>query len=82
MFVPFHAAAMLALESNRVIGLRLAKIAKGGTAAFEEAHLMISEKISAAHEATETLMTGGTTAAVISRYHEHVVRNAGRLSQS
>jgi hypothetical protein len=41
------------LESNRVIALRLAKIARGGTAAFDEAQLMITEKIRAAHEATE-----------------------------
>jgi hypothetical protein len=79
MFFPFHAATMLAFESNRVIALRLAKIAWGGTAAFDEAQLMITEKIRAAHEATETLMTGGTTAAVISRYHEHVTGNVGRL---
>src|SRR3954452_2328682 len=66
-------------SKNRVIALRLAKIARCGTAAFDEAQLMITEKIRAAHEATETLMTGGTTAAVISRYHEHVTGNVGRL---
>jgi len=79
MFFPFHAATMLALESNRVIGLRLAKIARGGSAGFEEAQLMVSEKIRAGIEAAETLVTGGTPSAVISRYQEHVTANTGRL---
>jgi hypothetical protein len=78
---PFHATMMLAFQSNRVIGLRLAKIAYGGTAAFDEPQLMGSEKIRAFAEATETLMTGGTTAAVLSCYQEHVTANVGRLSR-
>jgi hypothetical protein len=81
MFFPFDSAVMLALESNRVIGLRLTKLAAGGVEAFEEAHLIISEKIGAAAEATSTLMTGGTTAAVINRYQEHVAANVSRLSR-
>jgi hypothetical protein len=54
MFFPFDSAVMLALESNRVIGLRLTKLAAGGVEAFEEAHLIISEKIGAAAEATSS----------------------------
>jgi hypothetical protein len=41
---------------------------------------MVSEKIGAATEATFTFMTGGTTAAVINRYQEHVAANVSRLS--
>jgi hypothetical protein len=81
MFFPPSAAVTLALDSNRVIGLRLTKLAAGGFEAFEEAHLMLSEKIGAAAEATFTPMTGGTTAAVINRYQEHVAANVSRLSR-
>jgi hypothetical protein len=35
---------MLALESNRVIGLRLAKLMRGGKGAQREAERMVSEK--------------------------------------
>ena len=42
---------------------------------------MVSEKIGAATEATFTFMTGGTTAAVINRYQEHVAANVSRLSR-
>ena len=75
------APVRLAPDSNRVIGFRLTKLAAGGVEAFEEAHLMVSEKICAATEATFTFMTGGTTAAVINRYQEHVAANVNRLSR-
>jgi hypothetical protein len=39
---------MLGLESNRVIGLRIAKLMRGGKAAQREAQLMVSEKMLAA----------------------------------
>src|SRR5262245_50529620 len=39
---------MLGLESNRVIGLRIAKLMRGGKAAQREAQRMISEKMLAA----------------------------------
>ncbi|MEA2840558.1 MAG: hypothetical protein QOF41_1888 [Methylobacteriaceae bacterium] len=81
MFFPFHSATMLAIESTRVIGLRMTKIAGGGTAALDETQLMVGEKIRAGVEAMETLISGGTTAAVLSRYHEHVSANVGRLSR-
>ena len=81
MFFPLSSAVRLALDSNRVIGLRLTKLAAGGVEAFEEAHLMVSEKIGAAAEAASTLMAGGTTAAVINRYQQHVAANVSRLSR-
>jgi hypothetical protein len=81
MFFPFHSATMLAIDSTRVIGLRLAKIAGGATEAIDETQLMVSEKVRAGVEAMETLISGGTTAAVLNHYQEHVTANVGRLSR-
>ncbi|MEO8811645.1 MAG: hypothetical protein ABI376_01880, partial [Caulobacteraceae bacterium] len=54
--------ARLGLESQSVIGLRMAKAAWGGPAARKEAELMISEKTQAAIEAqglfATSLMSG------------------------
>jgi hypothetical protein len=73
---PFYSAAMLALESNHVIALRLVKLAFGGAAAHWEANLMITEKIDAAIETSYSL----NVSAVIARYREYVRANASRLS--
>ncbi len=43
----WFALTMLAIESNEVVGLRLAKLITGGDAAWYEADLMVSEKITA-----------------------------------
>ncbi|MGY2049331.1 hypothetical protein [Methylobacterium sp. JK268] len=80
MLPPWHAAAMLAIESQTVIALRLVALAAGGASARAEAERMITEKIGAAVEAADTLLTGGTPDAVIARYREHVRANADRLS--
>ena len=47
---PWYSTAMLALEANHVIALRLSKLAFGGLEARSEAKLMITEKIDAAVE--------------------------------
>ena len=73
---PWYSAAMLALESNHVIALRLMKLAFGGSAAHWEANLMITEKIDAAIETSYNL----NVSAVIARYREYVLANARRLS--
>ena len=73
------AFAMLALEAQKVIELRLVKLAWGGPDACDEAHLMVSEKISAAVEAAGTLMMGGSFETVVARYREHVAGNTERL---
>ncbi len=75
-----HVAA-LALESNRVIALRLAKLSAGGYPARAEAGRMVSEKISAAGDAGVTMMTGGSSAKVIARYRKRVSANSKRLSR-
>jgi hypothetical protein len=70
---------MLALESGRVIHLRLAKMAFGGLEACDEAFLMVREKLEAAREAQITMMSGGSPAAIVGRYREHVASNKERL---
>jgi hypothetical protein len=77
---PWYSAAMLALEANHVIALRLSKLAFGGAEAHSEAKLMITEKIDAAVEAGYNLLRNGDILAVVTRYREHVSANANRLS--
>lgn len=55
----FIDAAFLALESHQVIGLRLMKLAQGGTAANTEAVQMVEEKICAMAKAT-SMMTAAS----------------------
>jgi hypothetical protein len=52
-------AAFLGMETQRVVGLRLMKLAAGGAAAQTEAQLMVTEKVAAFAEAATTLATGG-----------------------
>ena len=72
---------MLALESNRVIGLRLAKLMRGGKGAQREAERMGSEKIQAAAKAGASLMAGATSDDVVRQYRKRVAANAKRLGQ-
>ena len=80
MFFPGYEAAMLTLEANSVIGLRLIKIAHGGVDAVQEVHLMVQEKVDAAAEAMTTLVGGGSVEAVLAGYRRRVAFNAQRLS--
>jgi hypothetical protein len=74
-------AVLLGFETQRVIGLRLAKIAAGGPAAQVEAHRMVMEKTTALAEAATTLATGGSPRTVVRRYRKHVKANERRLSR-
>jgi hypothetical protein len=74
-------AALLGVETQRVIGLRLMKLSAGGPAARAEAVRMVSEKPAALAEATMTLARGGSTETVIKRYRSHVRFNKRRLSK-
>ena len=74
-----HDAVMLGLEAQRVIGLRLMKLAGGGPAAQAEALHMVSEKTAALAEAGMTLARGGSAGTVIRRYRKHVRANRRRL---
>ena len=80
MLDAWMSALMLVAESNTVIGLRLVKLASGGSDSFSEASLMIQEKVDAAFEAHAAVWNGGTTSSVIARYREHVAANAKRLA--
>ncbi len=73
--------ALLGFESQRVIGLRLMKLAAGGPAAEIEARRMVTEKIAAMTEAGGTLASGGSAHAVVRRLRTHVRANQKRLSR-
>lgn len=77
-----HDAVLLGLESQRVMGLRLMKLSRGGRAAHAEALRMFSEKTTALAEAGTTLARGGSAGTVIRRYRTHVRSNKRRLSKS
>ena len=67
------------MEMQRVVSLRLLKIAQGGSEAAQETRRMISEKVDASAEAALTLATGGTPAQVMKRYRSIVRANEKRL---
>ncbi|WP_019904195.1 hypothetical protein [Methylobacterium sp. 77] len=75
-------ATLLAMESQQVIGLRLAKLSLGGPAAQAEAQRMVSEKIMAANEAAMLMATGSSTQHVLTGYRRKVRANARRLSKA
>jgi len=77
-----HDAMLLGFESQRVMGLRLMKLSRGGRAAQAEALRMFSEKTTALAEAGTTLARGGSAETVIRRYRTHVRSNKRRLSKS
>ncbi|PNG24686.1 hypothetical protein [Methylocella silvestris] len=79
MFSSSVAFTSLLIESNSVIGLRLMKLAMGGSSASDESSLMVKEKIDAGFEAISTLIAGGSFDEVVCRYREHVSANADRL---
>ena len=85
MFAPWWKlgldTAMLAMESQTVIGLRMAKLAAGGGAAQAEVQRMVSEKVIAAGEAAFLLATGASSAKVVSGYRRKVRANHRRLSR-
>jgi hypothetical protein len=77
----FHSLMMLAVESNRVIGLRTMKLMRGGKRAQREAELMVREKIDAALDASAKLMAGASGDAIVRRYRRRVAANAKRLTK-
>jgi hypothetical protein len=72
---------MLALESNRVIGLRLAKLMRGGKGAQREAKRMVREKIQAAAKAGASLTAGASSDEIVRQYRKRVAANAKRLGR-
>ena len=84
MFTPILSlaedTALLALEAQTVIQIRLTQLSCGGPAAGVEAQRMVSEKVSACAEAAALLATGGSVHAIVKGYREHVQANARRLA--
>ncbi len=74
-------AVMLAVDANRVIGLRIAKLMLGGKSARREAQLMVTEKIEAAIETGGRLMVGASGDDIVRLYRRRVASNAKRLSR-
>ena len=72
---------MLALESNRVIGLRLAKLMRGGKGAQGDAERMVSEETQAAAKAGASLMAGASSGEIVRQYRRGVKANAKRLGR-
>ena len=79
-------SAMLAIEAQQVIALRLAKMAVGGPDVHHEARLMVAEKLETAAKGGQMMMTaalGGKhdlgTGQVVQLYRRKVRANRRRL---
>jgi hypothetical protein len=72
--------AAATFEAQRVIALRLMKLAQGGPAARNEANKMISEKMAASAEAAVSLSSGGSLESVLRRYRTIMRANEKRLT--
>ena len=77
----WYDATMLSFESQRVVGLRMMKLAGGGKTAQAEANRMVTEKFNASMAAAVTLMCGGSGEAVLAQVRKKVRSNSRRLSR-
>ena len=80
--LPWFSMALLAIESNQVIALRCAKLAREGHGAGPELTRMITEKMLEGAVAAQTLMTGGSHEKVVASYRKRVKANARRLNRA
>lgn len=81
MFRFWYDATMLSIEAQRVVGLRMMKLAGGGRKARAEARRMVTEKVAASMTAAATLMSGGSSHAVMVQVRKRVRSNSRRLSR-
>ena len=81
-YFPWASMTLLAIESNHVIALRCAKLARGGPGAAPEMTRMITEKMIEGAAAAQMLMTGGSHEKVIAGYRKRVKANARRLNRA
>ncbi|MCX5478676.1 hypothetical protein OSH08_06650 [Kaistia geumhonensis] len=81
MFSIFQQWTLLALESQEVIMLRTARLARSDAGAMTEARRMVFEKVDAAEQAMAALMMGQSQLAVVRGYRRRVRANARRLSK-
>jgi hypothetical protein len=76
---------VLGWQASQVMGLRAARLARGGPAAAIEARLMLSEKLETAVEVQADLMAGAnaspltSTRRTLARYKRKVAANDRRL---
>jgi hypothetical protein len=80
MLYPWYNLAMLALESQQVINLRLLKFVCCQPGVQYEANLMVQEKMDAMADATTRLMTGQSSDSVVLAYRRVVHANVERLT--
>ncbi len=73
--------ALLAMEAQTVIGLRLGQIAMG-RGSLAENQLMVTEKVLALTEAAVTVATGGSPHKVVKGYRKKVRANTKRLKRA
>lgn len=71
--------ALLGMEAQAVIRLRMKKMLYGEPNAIVEVHSMLLEKVAAIVEAGATLFGGGSARTVIHAYRSYVRANEVRL---
>ena len=79
MFKFWYDATMLSFEAQRVVGLRMMKLAGGGRLAQAEANRMVMEKIAASMSIAATLLSGGSGHAVARRSARKFARTRAAL---
>lgn len=72
--------ALAGMDAQRVIGLRLLMLSRGGPAAQREARRMVVEKIAASAETFASLASGRSPASILRRYRTIMRANEKRLS--
>lgn len=77
----FHESALLMVESQLVVGLRMLRFSQGGAGVHREAQRMVAEKIDAFAEATVTMASGGSAHTICKAYRRRVRANAKRLAR-
>ena len=73
--------ALAGFEAQRVIALRLTKLAAGGPAVNAEARKMVAEKLAASAEAVATLAKGGSAQKLLKRARTLMRANERRLTR-
>ena len=73
--------ALLAMEAQIVIGLRVGQIAMG-RGALAENQLMVTEKMFALAEAAGTVAMGGSAHTIVKSYRKRVAANTERLRRA
>ncbi len=81
MVQTWFSVLQLSAEAHEVIVLRMLKLAQGGERAFDEAFLMMVEKVDAGTGALAAFMAGASVHYVVAGYRHEVRANALRLAR-